>query len=92
MGDGNNASIGGKGHAGEGRAKFLLPQHVMPKMENKNQELALSACYLEIYQMTQLKLVALGPSNDIRGPLGEVHDVFITSLVHLFEYLSFEKI
>lgn len=43
----------------------------MPKMEKKNQKLALSACYLEIHQMNQLKVVALGPWNDIGGPLGE---------------------
>lgn len=38
---------------------FYFAQCNMPKME-KNQELALSASYLEIYQMYQLKVVALG--------------------------------
>lgn len=84
--------LGEKDMQGMEELNFYFPQYVMPKMENKNQELALSTCYLEIYQMNQLKVVALGPWNDIRGPLGEVHDVIITSLVHLFEYLSFEKI
>lgn len=40
---------------------FYFLHNIMPKMEKKNQKLALSACYLEIHQMNQLKVVALGP-------------------------------
>lgn len=61
MGDENNASIGvGKYIQGMKELNFYFPQCNMPKMGGENQELALSASYLEIYQMNQLKVAALG--------------------------------